>query len=209
MIGLARRLARRDVRFATLVPRLSRQPALRALGGPGSGNFGHEGRPGKVGGSGPGGGEKKAPLEMWKTGVGSRGAFLRLRDPNTSEGAAMIEALEQFPVFTGTLYRGLSLSKEEVDQLLGGDDIKIELSSSASKDRNTALQFLVPQIDKIPVLLEIQGSGRDISVPGGKDEEEVVLMPKTRLKFVSSGREEIRTWKRATALKILLREVKH
>ena len=29
----------------------------RALGGPGSGNFGHEGRPGEVGGSGPGGGK--------------------------------------------------------------------------------------------------------------------------------------------------------
>jgi hypothetical protein len=31
---------------------------ITAKGGPGSGNWGHEGRPGEVGGSGPGGGEK-------------------------------------------------------------------------------------------------------------------------------------------------------
>ena len=31
---------------------------LNLDGGPGSGNFGHKGRPGKVGGSGPGGGKQ-------------------------------------------------------------------------------------------------------------------------------------------------------
>jgi hypothetical protein len=40
-----------------LVAELDEEKMFVQKGGPGSGNFGHEGRPGEVGGSGPGGGE--------------------------------------------------------------------------------------------------------------------------------------------------------
>ena len=44
----------------------------RRKGGPGSGNFGHEGRPGEVGGSGPG--------EVGGSGEGGGSSFFLVRD---------------------------------------------------------------------------------------------------------------------------------
>jgi len=65
------------------VSHMTRVPKkLRSAGGPGSGNFGHAGRPGEVGGSGEGGGhlitDKKLNPEIEKTVMGGTGRTLAI-----------------------------------------------------------------------------------------------------------------------------------
>jgi len=58
------RALRSEVRYRAVVPRLSAQP--RVAGGPGSGNFGHAGRPGEIGGSSPGGDREDRRQRRWE-----------------------------------------------------------------------------------------------------------------------------------------------
>lgn len=74
MIRTVRYRAAHAPRYRALVSRLWPRPvdlcavALRELGGPGSGHFGHEGRPGQIGGSVPGEStlKRKAKYKAWK-----------------------------------------------------------------------------------------------------------------------------------------------
>ena len=85
--------------MAKLIPKLTLHEVdrmIKVLGGKGSGNFGHKGRPGKVGGSGPGGGTGKA-----KKPFGSE-QFGRVRDRLFKEGGFSYQpALEKFATKTG------------------------------------------------------------------------------------------------------------
>lgn len=61
-------------KLPVLLIRESKRKAIESFGrslregGTGSGNFGHQGRPGEIGGAGPGGGEPKKERKRWKIG---------------------------------------------------------------------------------------------------------------------------------------------
>jgi 8-oxo-dGTP pyrophosphatase MutT (NUDIX family) len=74
-------------------------PGPRTAGGPGSGNFGHTGRPGELGGSGEG---TSGAAERWKTGEPREGVILNgielKADPNPDFSKSVNHEIEEPPL---------------------------------------------------------------------------------------------------------------
>jgi len=167
----------------------------RAAGGPGSGFFGHAGRPGEVGGSASDSSGERSNnqdgradqiLGSWAAGSGSY--YQRLRNPKDGPGKEMTRFLQTLPVFKGTIYRGLDLRPSDIDRLLKSGQMKVGLHSSCSKSQSVASGFAGGGAGRSEVLLEIRGvKGYDFAHANQRErgEREVILPAGTRLKLES------------------------
>jgi hypothetical protein len=202
------------------------------LGGPGSGNFGHAGRPGQIGGSASapfsdrGGGqvgeivggltpEDKDLIAgdwAWPDSNPSGIDYTSLRNPEKSEGQRMTGILKKLPVYDGVTYRGVALTDpKDIALLESAAGYELNLHSSASKDLSTAVAFADSNtFDQHAkgFVLELHGRGRDINEHLPEDlqnTKEVVLMAGTKYSFVSKRQESERNFRYT---RIVLREMR-
>lgn len=154
-------------------------------GGEGSGNFGHAGRPGEVGGSAPGGsgtGERAgsreeyiASLSEQEIGVlyswGASGNDIRsfqrgeIDNPEIAEKVRLWnEALEKGALYDGIVYRGLGeVPGDTIMDWIDGGSIILNNDQSASSIRDVATEFSRGWGTGGHVILEIdQASGVNI-----------------------------------------------
>jgi hypothetical protein len=116
------------------------------------------------------------------------GALKRARNPLTPEGRLLTRALMSLPAYSGTLYRGMSLSSTELKKLTAGSDFVVKKHSSASKELFVAEMFASSDdAGRTAVVLTVEnGKGRDYSkTPLGREfqQQEVILMAGTKLRI--------------------------
>ena len=142
--------------------------------------------------AGEGGGE--APSEQALT-AADRGklfdwlgsGFVELRtDPEFGK------VLEKLPKYSGRVYRGTAVTKEQMQKLKVGSIYNIEKYSSSSIRRAEGERFAAMRVhpDKIKLVFEIDDSGRKIprdmaQLAGSSEETEVVLMRGDRYKITA------------------------
>ena len=161
-------------------------------GGSGSGNFGHSGREGMVGGSGEGGGwlnsistEEMGALGGWKESSSEIRALQKL-GLESKELDQFNTCLNKAPTYEGELYRGIEVeSKVELEKFAVGSEITLEAHSSATKSRDISDSFAL-RGGSFPTVFRIQSkTSKDISDftddnPLFKAEKECVLMKGTK-----------------------------
>ena len=175
-------------------------------GGEGSGNFGHEGRPGEVGGSGEGGGgltgsdwENSLGAQETKAMKGWVGGSAKIReyqrdgkgDAKTKKETELIEsALNKDGNYEGKAYRGVdNLSDADYKEILSSDTIELEALSSATKEKRVAFGFAK---GKNNVVFEINAkSGVDIGKFSLLGEKEVILRKGAKYKTLGSKTEKV------------------
>lgn len=158
-------------------------------GGPGSGNFGHAGRPGEVGGSGPGGAPSENVVKAIKH-YSALGGTDASRYPATVEQTHEMHQWLEKGTIEGPVWRGEGYSEEEFDKLF---DSKVEVGGEFQS--NHPLSFTHDEMRKgaygpgdykIYYRLEGKATGRDIADWSVyKEEKEVLIAPNTRFKVVS------------------------
>jgi len=121
---------------------------------------------------------------------GGVGYLQRQRDPLTPSGREMTKALKTLPAYSGKMYRGCAMKKDELLRLKVGETFTVKKHSSASKDRSVAEDFIGSGRGRKPTLLIIHGRGRDLHSKkiGVFPEREVVLMAGTKLKITRLDR---------------------
>lgn len=138
---------------------LSMKKSSRAAGGPGSGNFGHAGRPGEVGGSGEGGfvSPQGKALSV-STDYQNRSYELNdaLRSGNVpSEAKTLDKAIALNEVKESVLYRGIIARDASRFGFVEGDDIQDLAFLSTSKSEAAALEFVTSMTDAPPAIIHI------------------------------------------------------
>jgi len=155
-------------------------PKARDLGGPGSGNFGHAGRPGEIGGS--------APAEMPAHAKETLDAWIADSDyainaaARSKQDSALVKRMDEViaasPVVDGTVYRGVSLDPEDPNQIYILDNLRKGYSfgekgfSSVTSNEKIATDFATGgNTGNVEVVFEMKVSGRrGAVVPSGLDE---------------------------------------
>jgi hypothetical protein len=121
-------------------------PVERALGGPGSGNFGHAGRPGEVGGSAASA-EDDALLEAYTT---TGGTYRRINEDlraghdltNDPTVTAITRAFERHgEIAPSVVYRGIAGYEPEELNIVEGQTFKDPGFVSTSQSRSNATRF--------------------------------------------------------------------
>lgn len=184
---------------------------VEKLGGEGSGNWGHAGRPGEVGGSGGGGGGKSGTV--WHNSLNStekghvsawqeEGEYRTIRQAEMGKGnpesiaraRAFNAVLDKDGNYEGVTYRGLNnLDEDSFNSLSQSEEIEWKSSSSASKDKQVALNFAQPRGAGRSVLFKIKGkTGVDISAIPSElaGEFEVILRKGTKYQVLGRGEME-------------------
>lgn len=115
-----------------------------------------------------------------------------MRNPSTPDGKRTTEMLTRLPIHTGSTYRGLSLSDEDLTKLIVSPNFVLTLHSSSSTDKRVAIQFADSTSDNgrqdNAILMEFRGRGRNINpfLPEElQNTEEVVLLAGTKYKITS------------------------
>lgn len=182
--------------------------AMRAMGGKGSGNFGHAGRKGEVGGSAPGeGGGDDLPqeavrhiVEGWQESYETVIEFREISkgaQKETEEFRQFKKAISSLPREKGPTYRGFQAT--DLSQFEEGAEVDIDAFASSTKDYSGAEFYARRDHDELlkealfnneptsPVIMVFKGGSQfkaklpDISVYA--DMKEVIIEPsKWRIK---------------------------
>lgn len=137
-------------------------------------------------GSGDGGGgiseeDSRLITRGWQGAVPGSPEMRKLR-----ESEDMGKLFEKFPKYSGPIYRGATLSKEDLSGIQVGKELTVSLHSSASKSPAIAYQFgtnKLPEGKTAVVFKVVSKTGRDITKVAGGREKEVVLMKGTRTRI--------------------------
>jgi 2'-5' RNA ligase len=178
-----------------------------------SGNWGHSGRKGQVGGSSKGdsGGNSGGVdwdrrmaqvINTWvegNEGINDEHAsksellkksklYQKMRDPNTKEGKEVTEMLGTLDVYDGVAYRGMILDDKSLKKLTrAGGTVLFDCHSSSSKIERVANEFIRNSSKKgNKVLIELHGKAADLSDLVSKEyisEKEVVVKAGTKYKM--------------------------
>lgn len=164
------------------------------FGGSGSGNFGHEGRQGQVGGSGEGNNMSIEDKETKTTIQDFITASPKIKQSNTPENMKKLRLIENYiekaPKYNGRLYRGLGgayrdnkVLNKTFSNVQKGDIIDMNGISSWSSNKRVATDFAMPinLPGKVGVLLSINNS----RISNKFNEEEVLHSSKTRFQVIN------------------------
>ena len=170
-------------------------PSITVLykGGPGSGNFGHSGRPGEVGGSGEGGGGSEWADKLSDNEKSAWHAWVTDSSRISTEQIDVInESLKKAPDYKGTVFRGRGgLDEEDLYSIIDkGTIISFDRPQSFSKSEKIALTFA----DKktygneafVIYKVEMKTTGKDVSAVNRYGEGEVASVPGAKYKVTGS-----------------------
>jgi len=207
-----------DEQFTTELAVLVKELHSRMIdkGSSTSGNYGHEGRPGEVGGSqsgGGGGGSKTPPnklsssdkgsIESWlDPDISSRISHVDTGDLTDKESIALRDdfyrAIDKLPSEQLTAYRGTRIKDEDMADLEVGDVIVVKHVSSYADDEGYATEYTSPGGTGEPIpkgmypmvitadLKSAKGIGDFYDIPGITPTSEVVISKGTKLKVTST-----------------------
>lgn len=175
-------------------------PFLRVGGGAGSGNFGHSGRPGVVGGSTTAQREWEQSLSSTDRQVLQNWTEIAASAGQGESNATLDRIFANAPSYEGMVYRGIG-SLESLDELQGvpltvGQTFTTTEYASASKLKSVAGEFarddLGVEQEHSAVLLELQThtGAHDISQLGleqFRSQQEVILRPGVTYRVTSIG----------------------
>jgi hypothetical protein len=134
-------------------------------GGPGSGNFGHEGRPGEVGGSGPGGGEKvSSEMDRLSSKFSFKKPVVEFRDSDILSEFVGGDAFGYFDKGGNRIVLAASAGarKQEVSATMGGEVIDSSLEGSLRHEVGHAVYDSMGSINRA----EWEGQYRMLDDPG-------------------------------------------
>lgn len=139
-------------------------------------------------------------ISQW---IGEGANYEAMRSPSTPEGKAFKTLLNKLPAHSGTVYRGMVLSQAQIDKLAETKVISIAKFSSSSQVFDVAHDFMTNEQEEREnagrregqmVLMELKTTtGRSLHsvlMPGMPytEEQEIILMPKTKYAITSVRR---------------------
>ncbi len=184
-------------------------------GGPGSGHFGHAGRPGEVGGSAPGGGDGQVKelnsddryhLKWWSEKGYELVNAAELDKPGRSADSAAMDrrvqqafydALDKLPPVQKTVMQGTAVSEKELARLKVGTELNFKRTVSATSSEEVANEFAAAtrintKAKSALVFVLDAKSARDISAYGNHpDEAEHILCKGTKFKITNIKRDTV------------------